>query len=145
MTYKNLVIKPTQYSETQTAKQSQFYKGFSTVDPMSRDVRLYDFELIKQDIVNQFSIRKNERVMNPNFGTVIWDSIFEPFTDAIKAEIAQDVTRIVNSDPRVNATLINVIEQNFGMLLEITLEYVGTDQTAQMKLAFDKATGLAVG
>jgi phage baseplate assembly protein W len=144
MTYKNLNIKPTQYSETQTVKQSQFYRGFSTVDPLARDVRLYDFDLIKQDILNQFSIRKNERVMQPNFGTVIWDSIFEPFTDAVKTEIAQDVTRIANSDPRVNATLVNIIEQDFGMLLELTLVYVGTDQTAQMTLTFDKNAGLSV-
>jgi phage baseplate assembly protein W len=144
MTYKSLVITPVKYSENNTFKRSQFYKGFSTVDETAADSRLYDYELIKQDILNQFNTRKNERVMNPNFGTVIWDLIFEPFTETTKQQIAEDVTRIVTSDPRASALSINVIEQEYGMLLEITLLYKGTDQTDQMKVSFDKSAGLSV-
>jgi phage baseplate assembly protein W len=144
MTYKSLVITPVKYSENNTFKKSQFYKGFSTVDETAADSRLYDYELIKQDILNQFNIRKNERVMNPNFGTVIWDLLFEPFTETTKQQIAEDVTRIVTSDPRASALSINVIEQEYGMLLEITLLFKGTDQTDQMKVSFDKSAGLSV-
>ena len=104
----------------------------------------YDFDLIKQDIINQFSVRKNERVMNPEFGTIIWDCIYDPFTEDLKTEIANDITRIVGSDPRVNATEVNITEQDFGMILEITLEYVNTDQTEVMSLTFDKSLGLSV-
>jgi phage baseplate assembly protein W len=144
MAYKTLSVKPATYSENKTIKLSQIYKGFSTVDPQSRDVRLYDFDLIKQDIINQFSVRKNERVMNPEFGTIIWDCIYDPFTEDLKTEIANDITRIVGSDPRVNATEVNITEQDFGMILEITLEYVNTDQTEVMSLTFDKSLGLSV-
>jgi phage baseplate assembly protein W len=144
MTYKSLVITPVKYSENTTFKKSQFYKGFSTVDETAADSRLYDYELIKQDILNQFNVRKNERVMNPNFGTVIWDLLFEPFTETTKQQIAEDVTRIVTSDPRASALSINVIEQEYGMLLEITLLFKGTDQTDQLKVSFDKSAGLSV-
>lgn len=141
MTYKSLIITPTKYSDRNTVKKSQFYKGFSTIDESSADSRLYDYDLIKQDILNQFNVRKNERVMNPNFGTVIWDLLFEPFTEAVKQQIADDVTRIVTSDPRALALNINVIEQEYGMLLEVTLLYKGTDQTDQLKVSFDKKAG----
>ena len=144
MTYKSLVITPVKYSERNSIKKSQFYKGFSTVDESAADSRLYDYDLIKQDILNQFNVRKNERVMNPNFGTVVWDLLFEPFTETVKQQIAEDVTRIVTSDPRALALNVNVIEQEYGMLLEITLLYTGTDQTEQLKIEFDKQAGLSV-
>ncbi len=144
MAYKTLTLKPANFSENKTVKLSQIYKGFSTINEKSRDVRLYDFELIKQDIINQFSVRKNERVMNPEFGTIIWDSIYDPFTEDLKTEIAKDITRIVNSDPRVTASEINVTEKDFGMILEITLNYVNSDQTEVMRLNFNKAVGLTV-
>lgn len=144
MAYKILTLKPASYRENKTVKLSQVYKGFSTVNQASRDVRLYDFDLIKQDFINQFSIRKNERVMNPEFGTIIWDAIYDPFTEDLKAAIAQDVTRIVNLDPRISVTEIDITEKDFGMILEITLTYVDTDQTETISLNFDKSLGLSV-
>ena len=46
------------------------YKGFSTVG-RNQKFRLTDFDLVKQDLINHFNIRKGEKLMNPNFGTVI--------------------------------------------------------------------------
>lgn len=144
MSYKNIEITQAQYSKQHTNKQSQFYVGYSTVDPSATSTKLYDFDLIKQDILNQFNTRKGERVMLPEFGTVIWNVIFEPFTDEIKQVIKDDVTRICNSDPRAIPIQININEQEYGMLLEVTLQYAGTDQTANMRLDFDKNIGLSV-
>jgi len=142
MPYVGKVITPVQYNERHTIKQSQFYKGFSTVDPSRSDSRLYDYELLKQDLFNQFNIRKNERVMNPNFGTIIWDLIFEPFTDNIKSQIIDDVTRIVSSDPRIKTISANIAEQEYGILLEITLVFKDSDQSENIKFNFNKTTGL---
>jgi phage baseplate assembly protein W len=145
MAYKSFSISPTQYSERQTFKKSQFYKGFSTVNPAVSDSRLYDFDLIKQDLLNQFNTRRNERVMNPAFGCIIWELLFEPFTDAVKLQISNDVTRIATNDSRLSILEINILQQDFGMILEVTLLYVGTDQTEMMKLNFDRELGLSVG
>jgi len=144
MAYKNIEINPPQYTATHTAKQSQFYVGYSTVNPSAITTKLYDFDLIKQDILNQFNTRLGERVMLPTFGTIIWDIIFEPFTERIKQSIKDDVSRVCNSDPRAVPIQISINEQEYGMLLEVTLQYVGTDQTSSMKLTFDKNQGLAV-
>ena len=143
MAYKNIEINPSQNSLQHRTKQSQFYIGYSTINADTLGTtKLYDFEIIKQDIINQFNTRKGERVMNPEFGTVVWDLIFDPFTQEVKQAISDDVSRICKYDPRAVPIQININEQEYGMLLEITLQYVGTDQTANMKLAFDKAVGL---
>lgn len=143
MAYKNIVITPPNLNNVTTTQNSQFYRGFSTVDDTTTNVKLYDHELIKQDILNQFNTRKGERVMNPAFGSVIWDLIYEPLTPNVKQQISADIDRILNSDPRVIPTLVNIVEQDYGFLLEITLSYKGTDVSDSMILSFDKRVGLA--
>lgn len=144
MAYKNIVITPPNIKNVSKTKTTQFYKGFSTVDESSTNVKLYDFELIKQDLLNQFNTRKGERLMNPQFGSIIWDLLFEPLTVEIKQLIANDIDRILASDPRVTPTFVNIVEQDYGFLLELTLVYGGTDVSDSMILSFDKNAGLAV-
>ena len=55
-------------------------KGFSTVSLDTENFSLYDLDLIKQDLINHFYVRQGERLMNPTFGTIIWDLLFEPLT-----------------------------------------------------------------
>jgi len=143
MAYKNTIITPPNVDNVTTQQRSQFYKGFSTVDETTTNVKLYDYELIKQDILNQFNTRKGERVMNPEFGSIIWDLIYEPLTPVVKQQIAADIDRILNLDPRVVPTLINIVEQDYGFLIELTLSYRGTDVSDNMILSFDKRVGLA--
>ena len=57
------------------------YKGFST-QAGNRNFRLTDFNLIKQDILNHFNIRKGEKLMRPNFGTLIPYTLFNSETEA---------------------------------------------------------------
>jgi phage baseplate assembly protein W len=72
------------------------YKGFSTVSTSTESFNLYDLDLIKQDLLNHFHIRQGERLMQPSFGTVIWDLLFEPLTEQVKELILQDVNQIIN-------------------------------------------------
>ena len=143
MPYKNLEITTSNYSNQHTVARNHIYKGFSTVDPTNYGGKLFDFDLIKQDIINHFNTRKGERVMNPEFGSIIWDLIYEPLTPVVKQQIAEDIDRILNLDPRVVPTLINIVEQDYGFLLELTLSYQGTDVSDNMILSFDKRVGLA--
>ena len=144
MPYKNLEINPVKYSEQNTNKMSQYYKGFSTADPTNRGSKLYDFNLIKQNILNQFNTRKGERVMNPKFGTIIWDLIMEPLTPQVETWLTEDVTDICNSDPRVYPLQILVNEYPQGYLVEITLAMKNTDQSSVLKLSFDQQNGITV-
>ena len=142
MPYKNIVISPSKYVSQNTAKSSQFYKGFSTLDDTKTSVKIYDFDLIKQDLINQLNTRKGERVMNPTFGTIIWDLLFEPLTPEVKQQISDDLNRILNYDPRATPTQINIVQADNGFLIELTLLMNGTDQTQNMRIAFDKTVGM---
>ena len=117
------------------------YKGFSTYNRVNK-FRLTDFELIKQDLFNHFYIRKGEKLMNPNFGTIIWGVIFEPFTSEIKQAITDDIRRIVKYDPRIATNSVIVTEYESGIQIEIELTYILTNQTEQLNLQFDQKAGL---
>lgn len=115
------------------------YKGFSTLGS-SRNFRLTDFDLIKQDILNHFNIRKGEKLMRPNFGTIIWNTLYEPFTEDLKSVIVQDVQTIAAYDPRVSFDNIIITEYDQGILIELQLRYVLTNQTDLMLLRFNGET-----
>lgn len=114
------------------------YRGFSTVG-RSKKFRLTDFELVKQDLINHFNIRKGEKLMNPNFGTIIWNVIHEPFTEDLKSAIMADIKAIINADPRVAVENVVVTEYRTGIQIELSLRYILTNKTNIMNLQFDNA------
>jgi phage baseplate assembly protein W len=112
------------------------YKGFSTIDRYKK-FRITDIDLIKQDLTNHFSIRKGEKLMQPDFGTIIWSLLFEPMTDAVHQAIVEDVTQIVKYDPRTNLQNITINEYQNGIQIAIDLLYIPTDQITSLNLQFD--------
>ena len=115
------------------------YKGFSTQSG-GKNFRLTDFNLIKQDIVNHFNIRKGEKLMRPNFGTIIWNVLHEPFTEDLKSVITEDVKAIASYDPRVSFDNIIITEFDQGLQIELQLRYVLTNQTNVMLMNFNGTT-----
>ena len=76
------------------------YRGFSTL-VNKKKYSLTDYALAKQDLINYFSIRRGEKLMQPSFGTVIWDQLFEPLNESTRDVITSDIKRIVGYDPRL--------------------------------------------
>jgi phage baseplate assembly protein W len=144
MPYKNIEITVDNYNSQRTSAFSQFYKGFSTVDPTNYGGKLYDFDLVKQDILNQFNTRKGERLMNPAFGTIIWDLLMEPLTEEVSNLLIADINEIVGADPRVYPTQIELNEYEQGFIVELTLNLKNTNQSSTLRLAFDQSVGLQV-
>ncbi len=124
------------------ANQGSFtYKGFSSKSS-SKKFKLYDIDLVKQDLVNHFYIRKGEKLENPNFGTVIWDMLFEPFTIEVKDIISKDVQDIVNYDPRVRVNAIMVDSTEQGIRIEANVTYIPFNVTERMLFDFDKTNSI---
>lgn len=113
------------------------YKGFNSKES-SKNYKIYDIDLVKQDLINHFYIRKGEKLENPEFGTVIWDMLFEPFTPDVKEIIAKDVEAIINYDPRFAVTEINIDSTDQGMRIQADLVYIPFNINERMTLNFDK-------
>jgi phage baseplate assembly protein W len=115
------------------------YRGFST-RLNHKKYSVTDYQLAKQDLLNYFNIRKGEKLMNPNFGTIIWDLLFEPLTEEVQQVITSDVTRIVSYDPRLSVGQVAVTQQDHGFFIQLTLSYIPTDQTDTINLNFDRTS-----
>lgn len=113
------------------------YRGFSSKES-SRNYKLYDIDLVKQDLINHFYIRKGEKLENPEFGTVIWDILFEPFTEEVKNIIAKDVEDIVNYDPRIAVNSITVDSTDQGIRIEAAITYIPFNVNERMTFDFDR-------
>jgi len=113
------------------------FKGFSSRAD-KKNFKLYDFEVAKQDLINRLSVRKGERVENPEFGTIIYDAIFEPFTEALKDAIVDDVTANLNADPRIATEEILVTEADKGIAIQATIKYVPLNITEKLRFNFDE-------
>ena len=116
---------------------TQVFKGFSSRAELT-NFKLYDFDLIKQDLINRLSVRKGERVENPEFGTIIYDVIFEPLTEALKQAIADDVAKNLNADPRLSTQDIIVSESEHGISVQATITYVPYNITEKLTFSFDE-------
>ena len=134
--YKTIEVKSSKRPEPPS--QSRAYRGLSTVNAESDSFNLYDIALIKQDIINHFHIRVGEKLENPEFGTVIWDVLYEPMTDNLKEAIANNVTSIINYDPRVQVEQVVVDTYESGILIECTLTYLPYNISESMRLKFDE-------
>jgi phage baseplate assembly protein W len=118
--------------------QSRAYRGLSTVNPENNSYNLYDIALIKQDIINHFHIRMGEKLERPDFGTIIWDVLFEPMTDQLKEAIANNVTDVINYDPRVQVEGVTIDTYESGIMIECTLTYLPYNISESMRLKFDE-------
>jgi phage baseplate assembly protein W len=121
---------------------SKMYKGFSTINSNTENFGLFDLELIRQDLLNHFHVRQGERLMNPSFGTIIWDLLFEPLTEDLKSLITENVNTIINYDPRVKADNVIVTSYESGIQIECFLTFLPYNISQSMQLRFDQTNGL---
>ncbi len=128
----------------QTQQTSQIYKGTSTVSDDSKSFSLYDINLIKQDLLNHFNIRKGEKIYNPNFGSIIWDLIHEPLTEETTELLQNDVKEVLRSDPRVLVENISIFEQQTGVQIVIEINFKDYNQLERMVYTFDRNNGLSM-
>jgi len=113
------------------------YKGYSSFEyQRKKTFSLTDIELVKMDILNHIFTRRGERVMMPNFGSIIPDIVFEPLDEETIYLIREDIELIVNYDPRVS--LVNIYASpdydNGSVELRVTLDFLEFDLVDQMDL-----------
>ena len=97
--------------------------GFSTDNKQKPPYILTDLDLVKQDLLNHFLTRKGERVMRPNFGSIIHDILMEPFDNLTKQDIEDECVNIVGNDPRVDLISTNVENSDHFLKVELYLQY----------------------
>jgi uncharacterized protein len=115
------------------------FLGFSTVGRNKAPYLLSDQELIKQNLLNTLYTRRGERVMRPNYGTIIWDLLMDPLDGATEQLIRDDITAIISKEPRVELVDMIIITQDRAVRADITLKYIPYNNTDILHLTYNAA------
>ena len=97
--------------------------GFSTISS-NKSFKLYDDDLIKQDLMNHFRTKKGERILRPDFGCDIHKYIFEQDTDLNRSLILQAATEVFDYHSRVKVLTLKPVRIENGVVIYSSLQNV---------------------
>ena len=115
---------------------NQTFIGFNTQDQVKK-FTLTDFALIKRDLLNAFNIRQGELPGRPEYGTLIWNFLFENQIEELQNNLVTEIQRVAGGDPRLIITDIQVFPQDNGILLQIEIEVVPSTDAERLSIFFD--------
>lgn len=111
--------------------------GFSSINDNKKSNKIYDIDLIKQDILNQFMCPKGSRWRNPEWGSIVWEKLYEFLDDATIEEIEQDCIRIVESDSRVTLVNVNLDKDTHGLKISLEMVYTPLNLNFDMFITYN--------
>lgn len=102
--------------------------------------RLVDQPLVIQDLVNALNIPQGQKVGQPQYGTTLWNFIFDPNTADVKLQLQNELRRVIALDPRLQLNDIAMFSSENGILVELQLAISPFNQEALLSLFFNSAT-----
>jgi phage baseplate assembly protein W len=115
---------------------AQTFIGFNTQGQYKK-FTLTGFELIKRDLLNAFNIRQGQLPGRPQYGTTLWDYLFEPQLEAVQMDIQREIQRVAGNDPRIYINDVQSYPQDNGILIEIELTVVPSTDAQRLSIFFD--------
>lgn len=122
------------------ARLTSTFRGYSSVGTSFLSPVRYDLDLARQDLLNHFNTRKGERIMLPEFGSIVWDMLFEPLDTKTKNLIDEDVRSIISNDPRWTLQSVTITEEPNALNIEVIVTYNPSSETVTLPLTYDKGT-----
>lgn len=117
-------------------QRKRIYQGFSsTINGNIKTV--YDVEAVKRCLFNHFNTKKNERMGDPSYGTIVWDLLFELNDDNTRYRIKEEVQRIIDSEPRVETKSLELSYTDHSVTVSAILFYRGLDVQSDFTFIFD--------
>ena len=117
--------------------------GITNPIVFGKKFKLTDEQLVIQDLVNALNIRRGEKVGQPNYGTTLWDFVFEPNTADVQVEIQNEVRRVASLDPRITINTIRAFPKENGILIEVQLSINPFNNAGDLALFFNSQTNTA--
>ncbi|MDC1446342.1 GPW/gp25 family protein [bacterium] len=114
------------------------FTGFSTKNKSAINHILTGKDLIIEDLMNHIMTRKGERVMMPNFGSIVHEMIFEPLTPEIKSIIEEDIRSIIEQEPRVTLDFIKVSDTDHTLTVSVTVSIVNEDEPVTLEIDLER-------
>jgi phage baseplate assembly protein W len=111
--------------------------GFNTQGQYKK-FTLTDYELVKRDLLNALNIRQGQLVGRPEYGTALWDNLFENQTTETERAITNEIQRVAGGDPRLQIGNIEIFQQQNGMFIQLELVIVPSTDAERLSIFFDQ-------
>ena len=113
------------------------FVGYSSIDQFKK-FTLVDLELIKRDLLNAFNIRQGQLVGRPQYGTNLWDFMFESQMTDTEQAIQDEIQRVVGGDPRIFITQPpQLFPQDNGLLIQLDVQFIPSSEALRLSIFFD--------
>jgi phage baseplate assembly protein W len=111
--------------------------GFNTQDQFKK-FTLLDADLVKRDLLNGLNIRQGQLPGRPQYGTALWDNLFENQTNETTQSIEREIQRVAGYDPRIQISNVEVFPQENGLLIQVELAIVPSTDAQRLSIFFDQ-------
>ena len=111
--------------------------GFNTQDQYKK-FTLLDEALVKRDLLNGLNIRQGQLTGRPQFGTTLWENLFENQSPALVTAIENEIQRVAGYDPRIQVFDTQVFPQENGILIQVQLAIVPNTTAQQLSIFFNQ-------
>jgi len=115
------------------------FKGYNSIG-QHKSFAMTDFTLIKRDLLNAFLTREGEVPGRPDLGTGIWSYVFEGNDIHTRQALEQEVTDIIDLDPRLRLEEVDVSYNHNTVVIEVAVTLLATMSPETLKLIFDENT-----
>jgi len=120
--------------------------GFGSItNPVvfGKKYRMLDTQLVIQDFVNAFNIRQGQKVGQPEYGTTLWDYVFEPNSADVQFSIENEVRRVASLDPRLQLNYVKSYPKENGILIEVECAVTPFNEASLLSVFFNTETARA--
>jgi len=105
--------------------------------------RMVDSQLVIQDFLNALNIKKGQKVGQPEYGTTVWDFVFEPNVADVQFAIENEIRRVASLDPRMVLNFVQAYPKENGILIEVEFAVNPFNQASFLSVFFNNQTNLA--
>ena len=118
------------------------FRGFSTIGRYKK-YTLTDYELVRRDLLNSLTIREGELPGRPEFGTRLWNFIFEANNEDTVRAITNEIERVVTYDPRIELNDLVVTQEAHGVILDLVVTIRPNRDPEALFIKFDEESNTA--
>ena len=116
----NLVIN---VSSIQKNSEGKIYKDIKL--PLTNKFEAnYDINAIKQSIRNIFSWRRGQRILDPLFGNIIYEYVYEPINNLTIKNLREAVLNMLKYEPRIDVIDLEIYPNNDQNTINVKLQYL---------------------
>lgn len=116
--------------------------GFNTQNQFKK-FTLIDGALVKRDLLNAFNIRQGQLPGRPQYGTALWDNLFENQTSETDNSILAEIQRVAGGDPRLQIGQVQIFNQQNGVLIQLEIVILPSTTAERLSIFFDQQSRTA--